>query len=350
MMQDWNPRRDGLTERVGDYGKQRPVVQSILLYRSRFPLSVALIGSGFAGMLIALQSRVNGGLGRELGNGYVAAALSFGAGLLVMCVAMLMSRQGRSGLATLRTELTVHRLPVWALFGGAAGAFFVLGQGLIAPLTGLALFTVGIIAGQVVAGLILDSLGLGLGGRINPTALRLVGTALVVVAVVVSVSADVQALRAMWLVAFPILAGAGLAWQSMVNGLLRASARSVIAATFVSFVVGTAVLVVAAFISVAVSGWPAEWPSSPLYYIGGFVGTVFIAIAATLVRTVGVLLLSMSNVVGQLVAAVAFEAVLPLHGGLTPGMLAGSLIALLAVVIAALPSRLLRDGNSRHPH
>jgi transporter family-2 protein len=316
----------------------------------RFLLPVALIGSAFAGMLIALQSRINGGLGRELDNGYVAAALSFSAGLLVMCLAVLMSRQGRSGLATLRTELNGHRLPAWAFFGGAAGAFFVLGQGLVAPLAGLALFTVGVVAGQVVAGLILDSLGLGPGGRINPTAFRLVGTVLVAVAVVVSVSADVQALRAMWLVIFPILAGAGLAWQSMVNGLLRASARSVIAATFVSFLVGTAVLVVAALISVAVSGWPAEWPSSPLYYIGGFVGTVFIAIAAMLVRTVGVLLLSMSNVVGQLVAAVVFEAVFPLRGGLTPGMLAGSAIAMLAVVIAALPSRLPRDENSRRHH
>jgi transporter family-2 protein len=324
----------------------KPPVQLIMHYRSRFPRPVALIGSWFSGILTALQSRINGGLGGELGNGYVAAAISFSVGLLVMCLAMLISGQGRRGLAKLRTELTLHRLPVSALFGGAAGAFFVLGQGLIAPLTGLALFTVGIIVGQVVAGLILDGLGLGPGGRINPTGLRLAGTALVVLAIVISVGADVQALRAMWLVAFPLLAGFGLAWQAMVNGLLRASTGSVIAATFVSLVVGTAVLLVVALISIALSGWPAEWPSSPLYYIGGLVGAVIIAIAAMLVRTVGVLLLSMSNVVGQLVAAVLFEAILPLGEGLTPGMIAGSAIALLGVVIAALPAGLLRDGNS----
>jgi bacterial/archaeal transporter family-2 protein len=316
-------------------------------YRSKFPLSVALIGSGFAGVLTTLQSRINGGLGSELGNGYVAAAISFTVGFLVMCLAMLMSRQGRRGLATLRTELRVNRLPVSALFGGAAGAFFVLAQGLIAPLTGLALFTVGIVAGQVVAGLILDSLGLGPSGLIKPTALRLAGTALVVVAILVSVGADVQALRAMWLVAFPILAGTGLAWQATVNGLLRAAAGSVIAATFVSFLVGGTVLLVAALISIALSGWPAEWPSSPLYYTGGVLGAVIVGIAAMLVRTAGVLLLSLSNLVGQLMAAVVFEAILPLRGGLRPGMIAGSAIALLAVLIAALPSRLLPDRNSR---
>ena len=47
----------------------------------------------------------------------------------------------------------------------------------------------------------------------------------------------------------------------------------------------------------------------------------------------------MSNVAGQLVAAVAFEAGIPLAHGLTPGLIAGSAVALLAVVIAALPSR-----------
>ncbi|WP_244303001.1 hypothetical protein [Leucobacter coleopterorum] len=58
-----------------------------------------------------------------------------------------------------------------------------------------------------------------------------------------------------------------------------------------------------------------------------------------LVRTAGVLLLSMSNVAGQLIAAVAFEAGIPLADGLTPGLIAGSAVSLLAVVIAALPSR-----------
>ena len=310
--------------------------------RSSLPVWAALLGSGLAGVLVAVQSRVNGGLSQGLGNGYVAAAVSFGSGLLVMALAMAASRRGRDGLSRLRAELSAGRLPVWTLFGGAAGAFFVLGQGLVAPHTGLALFTVGIVAGQVLGGLVLDRAGLGPGGRIDPTPLRLAGTALAVVAVVVSVSADVATLHAVWLVVFPVVIGACVSGQSMVNGLVRAAARSAVTSTFVNFVVGTALLVVAAAVSVAVSGWPETWPTSPVAYIGGLVGTVFIAIAAMLVRTAGVLLLSMSNVAGQLIAAVAIEAGLPLADGLTPGMIAGSAVALLAVAIAALPSRAAR--------
>ena len=99
------------------------------------------------------------------------------------------------------------------------------------------------------------------------------------------------------------------------------------------------ILVIVAAISVAVQGWPTAWPSGPLYYTGGALGIVFIALAAILVRTAGVLLLSMSNVAGQLLASVALEAGLPLAGGVSAGLLAGTAVALVAVVIAAIPVR-----------
>lgn len=290
-------------------------------------------------MLVALQSRVNGGLSQELGNGYVTAAVSFGSGLIIMCLLMIASRRARTGLTRMRAEIRDGRLPVWTLFGGVAGALFVLGQGLVAPLTGLALFTVGIVAGQVLGGLVLDRVGLGPGGRINPTLPRMVGTGLAVLAVIVAVSAEFQSLHVVWLVIFPVVVGACVAGQSMVNGIVRAAAQSAITSTFVNFVVGTTILVIAAVVSVSLSGWPDAWPTSPFFYIGGIIGTVFIAIAAMLVRAAGVLLLSMSNVAGQLVAAVAFEAGIPLADGLTPELIIGSSIALLAVVIAALPAR-----------
>lgn len=306
---------------------------------AKFPVWAALIGSGLAGVLVAVQSRVNGGLSQELGNGYVTAAVSFGSGLVIMCLVVAASPRARRGLGRVRTDIKTRRLPVWTLFGGAAGSMFVLTQGLVAPLTGLALFTVGIVAGQVLGGLVLDRVGLGPGGRMDPTPLRIVGTVLAVLAVGVAVGSNLGTLHHVWMVLFPFVVGLLVSGQSMVNGIVRAAAQSAITATFVNFVVGTTILLVAATISIGVSGWPTSWPSSPWYYIGGVVGTIFIGIAAMLVRTAGVLLLSMSNVAGQLIAAVAFEAGIPLADGLTPGLVAGSAIALLAVVIAALPSR-----------
>lgn len=304
---------------------------------SKFPVWAALVGSGLAGVLVAVQSRINGGLSQEIGNGYVTAAASFGSGLVVMCIAVLATRRGRTGVARLRHEVRSRALPVWTLFGGAGGAFFVLAQGLVAPTMGLALFTVGIVAGQVLGGLVLDRAGLGPGGRIDPTPMRLTGTVLAIGAVALSVG--FSGVQGAWLIVFPVIIGACVSAQSMVNGLVRAAAQSAVTSTFVNFVVGTVILTVMAAISVAANGWPTNWPSAPYFYIGGVIGTLFIAVAAMLVRTAGVLLLSMSNVAGQLLASVAFEAGAPLSGGLTQGMIAGSAVALLAVVIAALPSR-----------
>lgn len=308
-----------------------------------FPVWAALLGSGVAGTMVAMQSRVNGGLSQELGNGYLTALISFGSGLVILVCVVLASRTARKGLRLLRSELGSRHLPVWTLTGGLCGAFFVLGQGLVASVIGLAIFTVGIVAGQVMGGLILDRVGLGPGGRVDPSLQRIIGSALAVIAVGISVLADLGggqgAAGQIWLVVVPVIAGLLVAWQSAVNGLVRSAAHSAITATLVNFVVGTAVLLVAAIVSVAIDGWPRSWPENPVLYIGGATGVVFIAVAAMLVRTAGVLLLSMSNVAGQLIAAVAFEAGLPLADGVTPWLLAGAAVALLAVVIAALPRR-----------
>ena len=297
-------------------------------------------------MLVAVQSRINGGFAQEIGNGFLAAAISFGGGLVLITLMLVAAPRGRRGLRLMREEVAAKRLPTWALFGGIGGAAFVLMQGLIAPLTGVALFTVGIVAGQVSGGLLMDRLGLGPSGRISATPTRLLGTGLAVVAVVVTVAGNLDDGMVL-LVLVPVLVGAGMAAQSMVNGLVRAAAESAVTATFMNFVVGTAALGIVAAISVAVNGWPDLWPSEFWMYCGGVVGVIFIAVAAMLVRRAGVLLLSMSNVAGQLVAAVLFEIGFPLAGGLTPALVVGAGIAFVAVIVAAIPSKPRGSTRSR---
>ena len=305
------------------------------------PVWVALLGSGLAGGMVAVQSRINGGLSQRLGDGYVTALVSFGVGLVILGIVLLLSPRGRRGFGLVRAEISGGRLPVWALIGGVCGAFFVVSQGLVATVLGLALFTVGVVAGQVLGGLVMDRLGVGPGGRVDPSPQRVVGMLLVIAAVVLSVLAqpsDSGSAR-VWLVLVPVAVGITTSFQFAVNGLLRAAAKSAITATFISFFAGTLVLVIAAAVSVAVQGWPTAWPSEPWYYVGGALGTIFIALSAMLVRTAGVLLLSMSNVAGQLLASVALEAGVPLAGGVTGGLLAGASVALVAVFVAAIPSR-----------
>ncbi|MGR4010354.1 DMT family transporter [Leucobacter sp. 1207-22] len=306
---------------------------------ARTPVWAALLLSGFAGMLVATQSRMNGQLSVEIGNGYVAAAISFTIGLVIVSAIVACSPKGRRGIGRVRKEITTGRLPVWALFGGLGGALFVLGQGTITPIVGVALYTIGIVAGQVIGGLVLDTTGLGPGGRMRTSPTRLTGATLVIIAVAITAFADIHDwIGLLWLV-LPILFGAAVSMQSVANGLVRSAAQSALTATFGNFIVGASTLCVAALVSVLLNGLPESLPATPWLYFGGPIGVLFIAIAAALVRTAGVLMLSMSNVAGQLVAAVAFEVFLPLSAGVTVSLLCGAVIALLGVVVAALPSK-----------
>jgi transporter family-2 protein len=83
-----------------------------------------------SGAFVALQSRINGEFGLALGNGALAALISFSTGLTLISLAMLASPSGRTGLAALRSAVSEGRLPWWSIIGGAAGAFLVFTQGL----------------------------------------------------------------------------------------------------------------------------------------------------------------------------------------------------------------------------
>lgn len=302
---------------------------------SRARLTAALIAACVSGMLTAVQSRLNGGLALELGDGYLTAVVSVGTGIVLLAIALLLSSRGRRGFGLLAAELRSGRFPRWALFGGLAGGLFVLAQSTIAPRTGLALFTIGIVVGQVGGGLLLDVIGLGPGGRIGASPLRVIGTGLAVVGVMVSVLGGID-LGLVLLIVLPVLIGAAMSAQSMTNGLVRSASESALTATFLNFAVGLTMLTVFAAVSIATRGWPESWPSGIWYYVGGPLGIVFVALSSVLVRPLGVLLLSLSTVAGQLFAAALIEAGFPLAEGLTPWMAAGAAITLAAVAIAAL--------------
>lgn len=312
---------------------------------SQQPASRALVGITVAcavvfGAFVALQSRINGELGRALGDGYLAAVISFGSGLIVLSLAMAASRTGRSGFARVVSAIRGRRTPVWYALGGAAGAFLVLSQGLTASALGVALFTVATVCGQTLSGLLLDRRGLGTMAPKPLTATRVAGSALALVAVGWAVSAQLQGDIPLWMIVMPFLAGLGIGWQQAVNGQVRGIAGSALTATFVNFVVGTTVLVVAFAVHALAVGVPDGLPQNPWLYTGGLIGVVFIAGAAVAVRITGVLLLGLGTIAGQLVMSLALDLTVPAVGHTVAWTtVAGTGLTLVAVGIASLPAR-----------
>ncbi|WP_405427275.1 DMT family transporter [Micromonospora sp. NBC_00617] len=291
-----------------------------------------------SGVAVAVQSRINGELGVRLADGFAAAVVSFGLGLVVLLVLVPATPGGRRGLTALRRALAAGALRPWQCLGGMCGAFLVASQGLTIGTLGVAVFTVAVVAGQSGSSLAVDRAGIGPSGQQPVTRQRLAGAVLTVLAVGLAVGDRLGAPGALALALLPLVAGVGTAWQQAVNGRVRAAADSALTATLVNFAVGTTTLLVAFAIDIAVRGWPTgHLPSEPWLYLGGPIGIVFIAIAAAIVRFTGVLLLGLATIAGQIVGAVLLDLVLPTAAS-HPGVntLLGAALTMVAVLIAAL--------------
>lgn len=299
--------------------------------------TVAAIGGAVGvGVMTVLQARLNGQLAQELGDAYTMAAVSFGSGLVLAAIIAAAVPGCRAALRRLPADLRARRVPWYLLLGGVAGAVNVITQGLTVAIVGAALFTVGLVAGQTVGGLVFDRVGFSPSGVQPVTLARVIGALLALAAVVVSSASGAASSAPLWLLVLPALTGAVLAWQQATNGRLRLEMRSSIAATFVSFLGGTIVLVAVALVHAAFAGLPAAYPTNPWLYAGGALGVAYVILTAAITPRTGVLLFGLASVVGLLVGAIALDVVWPVADPAPAWLTAVTvLLALAAVVIAS---------------
>ncbi|MCY1717929.1 MULTISPECIES: DMT family transporter [Microbacterium] len=306
----------------------------------RGTVGVAVGGAVLIGALTALQARINGTLGAEIGDGFVAAAVSFSSGLVILVVLSALIPGGRRGFGRLVAGIRTRTIPPWMLLGGLVGAFTVASQGLTVATIGVALFTVGFVAGQTTGGMVLDRIGYGPAGVVPVTVRRLVGALLAIAGVVVCLSGDALGGVPLWMLVVPAIAGAGVAWQQGTNGRLRVRVESPLTATLVNFIGGTVVLVIAAGVHVGLVGAPRTIPTEPWLYLGGAVGVIYIFLSSVVVRRTGVLLLGLGSVVGLLTTSVLLDALWPAPAApSTPVALLAAAVAIAGVAVAAVPWR-----------
>lgn len=308
--------------------------------RPRLPAGVAPAGAVTVGILTAAQARINGQLGLRIGDGFVAAAISFGSGLLALILLSALLPSGRRGARALCDGIRARTIPWWMLAGGAAGALTVATQGLAVAVIGVSLFTVGVVAGQTLCGLTLDRIGYGPGGVVAVTVPRVAGGVLALLAVGISLQGGVLERVPLWMLVLPFLAGIGIAWQQATNGRLRQRVGTPLTATFVNFAGGTIILAGAAAIHVALVGAPRTLPGEPWLYLGGVTGVVYIFMSAALVVHTGVLLLGLGAVAGQLATSFVLDALWPAEAA--PGwVLELTMVAVAgaAVFVGAAPWR-----------
>jgi transporter family-2 protein len=286
---------------------------------------VGLIAAVLSGALVAVQQRFNGELGGSLHDPLLAAVVSFGGGLVLMCALVL---RKLAVLPRLRAG------PWWTRLGGLGGATLVAVGAAAAPRIGVALLTVCMVSGTTVTALAVDNVGLGPGDRRPLTPARLAGAGLCLAAIVLSATEGLRGASA-GLLGLVVAAGCLVSLQQALNGRVRAVTGATVA-TFVNFVVGTAALLGALAVQALAGHVDAvTWPTRPWLYLGGPIGCAFIAIASVSVGTLGVLRFGLATTAGQLFGGVLLD----LNRGVSATTLAAVALTLGAVAVSGAHQR-----------
>lgn len=268
-----------------------------------------------------------------MGDGIAATLALTCVGLILLLVAVPLLPVGRRGLGLLRAAVRSGRLRWWHLTGGVCGALFVAGQGISVGSVGVAVFTVTVVGGSALGGLVVDRFW----GGCPITTPRTAGAVACVAAVAVAGYGAWSGPGMLTLAVLPVLAGVAIAIQTALNGRVGAVAESPWPSTMVNFAVAAISLAGALTVRVAFGqGVPGSLPTEPLLYLAGVIGVGVIAVATIVVRRIGVLVFGLASVAGQLLGAVLLDAITP---GPRPSAatFAGVAITFLALLLAARP-------------
>jgi transporter family-2 protein len=132
-----------------------------------------------AGCALPLQAAVNSALARGVGSPLTATAVSFTVGTIILVSAVLLTRQ------PLPTAELIGSMPGYSFIaGGLLGSFFLFSAIFLTPRLGVAVVMSTVIAGQLIAAVMLDKYGvLGLAVR-EATPGRLLGVVVMIAGVV----------------------------------------------------------------------------------------------------------------------------------------------------------------------
>ena len=284
---------------------------------------------------MAIQARVNSGLAAEVGSGFLAALISFSIGLALIAAISLPRKDFRAALKESLRAIRAGKLKVWMLFAGALGGFFVLTQGLVAGITGIALFSLGVVTGQTISALLIDGKGLlGLVKR-KLTGNRLGGSAVAIAGLVLASGPTVAGFDLAVLV--PVVAGVGIGLQDAINSQVGRESGSASVATFFNFLAGTLFLLLVFLFSPGQAGAVDLSSINPVLFLGGLVGVGFILIRVVVLPVIGSLATGLSLLAGQLFISLVLDYLAPVASrDITVWTLAGPLLVFTGASFAML--------------
>lgn len=294
-----------------------------------------LLTSIAAGGALALQGRINGELGARLDHGMLAAFISFAVGSVVLAGLLAVSPGPRAGVRRLVGVIRDGSMPWWYASTGLLGAFLVATQGLVVGTLGVAVFTVGVVAGQTTSGLAVDRMGLGGLAKKPITPPRVIGALLGLTAVGLALIGTGE-LDGAWLIVLPFVAGLLQSLQQALGGLVQRHSGSAIAQAVSNFLVGTVALGLIVLVLTVAGVRSQPLPGEPWLYVGGVLGILFVALMSVAVHHLGVLTMGLGVICGQVIASVLLDIAFPAGHAVTIWSLLGAALTIVAVAVSAI--------------
>ena len=292
--------------------------------------------STLSGVLIVVQSRINGELSMLMDDSLEAALVSFGTGLIFVSLISLVRSDVRLGYRDIFKASKLKQLPSWRLGAGVLGASFVTVSTHVVPITGVALFTVASLAGQTAISLWVDHIGVAGGVKTVITKRRVIAALITVSAVVVSAwDRFTMGDFSVFAITLAVLAGSAVGIQRALNGQINSFSKKSFATSQLNFITGTTFLLLLLLLRSAFTDHSImNFTSGPWWvFLGGSIGVMYIAFTALAVQYLGVLEFTLFSVGGMLVGSLLLDLLLPTQGTqISPYLIAGICLTYLGVI------------------
>ncbi|KKK32905.1 membrane protein [Salinicoccus sediminis] len=266
-------------------------------------IMLILLGA-VAGTLIPVQTSINSRLAVFTRSVFLSSFYSFLVGTLMLVLFNLFANPGKLSPSYVTSQDFSY---IWFV-GGLMGVIYLTGNVLLLPKIGAALTVIMTVAGQMVIGLLIDTFG-WFDASVQPINIFRVLGIVIMIAGIIFMNYKKKSARLaaessnIWL-ALGLFTGAMPPIQTAVNSALRHEVDSFFFASLVSFIVGTAALLILSLIVARhirfVTYDSTSGSIRPWHFIGGILGALYVTTNIVLMPHLGATLTLMTVIFGQM--------------------------------------------------
>lgn len=304
----------------------------------------------FIGIILPMQTAINSKLRTFVQSPFTSSMISFTVGTIYLAVMTLIS-----GKSLFLSAETFSDNPWWIWLGGLLGVFYLTSNILLFPKLGGVQTVIMPISGQIIMSMLIDNFG-WFASAVHPFGLtRLVGTIILVAGLYVTIVLPDQLekkntiegektyVKEVWFWRLVgVLAGMISATQIAINGHLGTVLDSSIHASFISFLLGSVILIVLVGIkergykqiTLAIGPGKAWW-----VWLGGVIGGTYVLGTVYLVPVLGTGAAVVIALFGQMIGGILVDSFGLLGAKKNPVVLAqiiGLIIMIIGVILIKL--------------